>query len=238
MLTQIKRKIQNTYSEKYKIDFADYDFLDLGAKKGGSIDYCQKRFGAKQGLGIDLGVETTQYANETGHTVLQEDALKFTAPIKFRFTSMLDFLEHLPTMEMAQTVIKNYSELSTDFLFIRHPSFEDIDYLKELGLKITWHDWEGHTNLMRLSDYADTFHSLGLNQYCFFYRKPIYSSDDPVVIPVDAPVNEHAYDKKMGKKESFKFPRPLFGQIDIFVALRKFEKEEWNRIVEGSYQQA
>lgn len=132
--------------KKNKYNLADYDFLDLGSKKGGSIDYCVKRYSKNRlqrvkGLGIDLNPEHVKEARNAGFDVLEQDILKLDIKHKFKFVSALDFLEHLPNIAEAEKIVNKMTELATDFLFIRHPSFEDIEYLKSLNLKITWSDW-------------------------------------------------------------------------------------------------
>ena len=37
-------------------NFPDYDFIDLGTKNGGSIEFALKTLGGKKGLGIDIKV--------------------------------------------------------------------------------------------------------------------------------------------------------------------------------------
>src|SRR5690606_19700415 len=117
-------------------------------------------------------------------------------------------------------------------------SFEDQEYLKSLGLKITWHDWEGHTNMMLLADYFNIFARLGLVHYCVINRKPILSTDDPVVIPLSAPINTHEYSEKLGSKPKVKFDRPIYGQFDIFVTLRPLDRTEFMRLIATSIQAA
>jgi len=221
--------------KKNKYNLADYDFLDLGSKKGGSIEYCVKRYSKNRlqrvkGLGIDLNPEHVKEARNAGFDVLEQDILKLDIKHKFKFVSALDFLEHLPNIAEAEKIVKKMTELATDFLFIRHPSFEDIEYLEPLDLKLTWSDWRGHTALMRTYDFANMFNKLGLKQYCFIYKKPIWDSSSPFIVPLSAPADTREYTKEIGKKNDLKFIKPVYSQIDIFVSLRPISFKEWNWI--------
>lgn len=216
---------------KYGINMRLYDFLDLGSKDGGSIDYCKSRFHARRGLGVDFRGQYVDEANSMGRDTLNEDVLKLEIAHKFRFISMMDFLEHLLSKEDSFKVIEKTSQMATDFLFIRHPSFEDVGYLKQLGLKMSWHDWKGHTNMLTLQDYLTMFDKLGLNKYFVRYISPINTTASKFVVPLDAPVDTLAYDaKKHGKKPKVKFDKTLYAKLDIFVPLRNFSKSEWDEI--------
>ncbi len=120
-----------------------------------------------------------------------------------------------------------------DFLFIRHPSFEDEHYLNAVGLKQFWTDWPGgHTAKLTVADFIGFFHHLGLNDYAICYRQAAMDSEDPVILPLAAPPNQHHYDAdKHGEKPCVVFPRPIYAQIDFFLALRQFPGVEWAQIV-------
>ncbi len=218
-----------------KYDLSKFDFLDLGSKTGGSINYCAKRFrtgpnNSATGIGIDFDPDHVQASRQAGFAVLEQDILDLDVDHKFRFVSALDFLEHLPDLEAVKAIVQKMSQLASDFLFIRHPSFEDVEYLKALGLKITWTDWSMHTAPIKLHDFASIFNQLGLRQYCFNHRGEIIDSSDERIVPLSAPVDTHAYSSDHGKKPLVKFDKKIFSQIDIFVPLRPLAPKEWNWI--------
>jgi len=209
-----------------------YDFIDLGAKKGGSIEYCKRRFKVENGLGIDTKERMVEAGRRKGYDIILHDALTYEHPDKVTFVSMLDFLEHLPNTDMAKDILKKYSSIAEDFIFIRHPLFDDYDYLKSQGLKFTWHEWSDHTNKMTIQEITYILYVLGLSQYTMLFRLPITDSKDSRVVPIDAPADTLEYDQENhGKKKDIKFPKKLYSQVDIFIALRPFEKLEWNKIV-------
>lgn len=224
-----------------KYDLAQYDFLDLGCKNGGSIGYCAKRFRTgreksdyAKGIGIDINPESVAQARAAGFDAIRQDILKLEIDHKFKFVTALDFLEHLPDFNEVEKMLKKMSELATDFLFIRHPSFDDVEYLKSFGLKITWTDWVGHTAMMKTYDLINMFNRLGLKQYCFIYKGDLVDSKNEFVVPLNAPVDSTRYSKELGRKKLIKFEKKVYSQIDIFVALRPIEPKRWSWITRES----
>ncbi|HPF37680.1 MAG TPA: class I SAM-dependent methyltransferase [Phycisphaerae bacterium] len=213
-----------------------YDFADFGSCEGGSIDYCSRRFDAARGLGIDILQCEVDKMRARGFDALCADITTFDCPTaSFRFVSMMDFLEHLPDYEVVAKILTTARRIARDFLFIRHPSFEDEHYLNAVGLKQFWTDWPGpggHTAKLTIADFTQIFSKLGFNQYAIAYRCPAHDSNDDCILPLGAPPNEHHYDAaRHGPKPVVAFPRPVYGQIDIFVALRPMPNPEWARTI-------
>lgn len=217
-----------------RIEARAYDFIDFGSSTGGSIGYCMRRFRASRGLGIDIKPAEVEKIRASGFDAVQADIMSFECPPgSFRFVSMMDFLEHLPDLQCVERVLARAKRMARDFLFIRHPSFEDEHYLSAVGLKQFWTDWPGgHTAKLTVADFSSIFRRLELNQHCISFRGPAIDSDDPAMLPISAPPNQHAYDAdRHGRKPCIVFPRPIYGQIDLFVALHPFPDAEWAKII-------
>ena len=213
------------------IDWAQYDFVDLGCSEGGSLRYCQKRFGARRGLGVDLHPAKIERARTAGIDVILADARYLPREARVRFVSMMDFLEHLPNFQVAEEIIAAASEVASDFLFIRHPSFEGEAYLTELGLRQYWWHWTGHTAHIHVSDYCTIFERLGLLQYTLKYLDPVLDSQHPSILTSDMPVDQgHFSPDEHAPKPFITFAEPAWRAQDIFVALRPFEPVEWASI--------
>lgn len=209
------------------------DFIDAGCGVGGSIDYCQKKFGYDIGIGFDLNSSKISQAQENGYLVFNEDILKLDFPEKsVVFSSMMDFLEHLPDQASAKTIIQRLGNVSRDFLFIRHPNFDDISFLSTYGLKLTWTDWTGHKNMMTVADFCSIFFELNWNDYRIIPRRLIKNSYDESIIPASAPPNTQKYSDLVGfNKEFISFNKPIYYQYDIFVKLNSnISNSEWNKI--------
>lgn len=198
-----------------------YDFLDLGCKKGSSIGWSHRKYGGK-GLGVDFKTEMVEEAKRNGYDAIQADVLKLKFPKNsFRYISMMDFLEHMPSKQASFDVLKNCKEWAREFFFIHHPSFEDIDYLKKLGLKIDWTDGYDHTNPLTLKDLEAMFKELGLTRYEIEPKLPMLDSSNEHIIPLDAPHDTHFYSKELGPKKKVKFDHPVYSRFEIVVQIDK-----------------
>lgn len=197
----------------------EYDFVDLGCGTGGSIDHCTRRFDAGKGLGFELDAGDASTAARTGHTVVRADVVATDVPARsVRFVSAMDFLEHLPDAETSCAVLERYAAAARDFVYIRHPSFEDVDYLASLGLKLCWTDWTDHPTMMRIADYERLFARLGWTEYAIVPRLLLPDSSSDQIVPLSAPRDTQVYDAAAhGPKPAVRFDRPVFSQFDIFI---------------------
>jgi hypothetical protein len=220
-----------------EVDWTNYDFLDLGSSAGDSIPYCEHRFGARRGLGLDNDPAKVARARRAGrHVVLSDGTRLAEAPglsegKRVRFVSMVHFLEHLPNAKIAEMVVRSAAEVATDFLFIRHPSFEGEAYLSLLGLRQYWWHWTGHPNHLHISDYCGMFDRLGLHQYLIRYRQPLRDSMNRTILTTEEPMDQHKFDPAIHRmKRKVMFVEPLWREQEIFVALRAFDTKGWAAI--------
>lgn len=217
------------------VDWSRYDFIDLGSSKGGSIQFCQKRFRAGRGLGVDKDPIKVATARAKGAEVVLGDATRLPPESSVRFVSMIDFLEHLPDLQVVEDVIASAAAAASDFLFIRHPSFEGEGYLEMLGLRQYWWDWKGHPVHPRVSDYCEILDGLGLRQYVIRYRERIRDSGHPSILTLDTPANHGEFDPSRDPpKPAVSFAMPIWRSQDVFVALRAFDPQggEWRAITD------
>jgi hypothetical protein len=226
----IKRQKYQT-GELPSVDWSRFDFIDIGCSRGNSLRYCMRRFGAAHGAGVDLNPDRVQMVRDAGFAAFHGDARALSAERAVRFVSMMDFLEHLPSLKHVQAVIESAGRAATDFLWIFHPSFEGEEYLRAIGYKQAWWDWRVHTAHIQIADYLQILDRLGLRQIFIRPVKPVADTSHPSVLPIDAPPNQKAYDAALhGPKEHVEFPKPLWRAQEIFVALRPLEDDEWRRI--------
>lgn len=201
------------------VNLDDYDFFDFGASTGGSLQRCETTFGGR-GLGIDINPRKVEAATANGADVVLGEITKLPPKKLVRYVCMDNFLEHLPNFETVSTMLSVASEVATDFLYIKHPSFEDEPYLRALGLKQYWHDWTGHPSHIMISDFADMLGKVGAMPIELRYLQPAWDSSDPSVLPLDAPIDQHRYDPKLhGPKPHVEFDRPMHWQIEITAYL-------------------
>lgn len=195
----------------------NFDFIDFGCSQGGSIRACEKLFGGK-GLGIDLDAKKVRAARKSGLMAVEMSFDDFSDSTSCRFVSMCDFLEHLPDFATAERAVRQAASIAEEFIYIRHPSFEDEPYLRALGLKQYWHDWSGHPSHLMLSDLVAWLSDAGFGCLQLEFYGPILDSSDSSIVPASAPTNSHAYDDDLHEPKPFvKFSRTLFRQIRILA---------------------
>ena len=147
---------------------------------------------------------------------------------------MMDVLEHLPGEEDAIELLEKLRVAARDFMVIRHPSFEQREYLAELGLKMTWTDWTGHPNMMKISAFRRAFACINLKSYVVKPNMPAMDSSVPWIVPLNAPVDTIAYSEAAhGPKRLIEFDRPVWGKYDIFVSTNAhLSGAEWRSITD------
>ncbi len=212
----------------------DFDFIDLGCGAGGSTGHCARRFSAARSLGIEIDAVEANAARSAGYVVAQADVALTTVPDRcVRFVSAMDFLEHLPDAETSCDVLERFADAARDFVFIRHPSFEDIDYLAGLGLKLCWTDWTEHSTMMRIEDYERLFARLGWTEYAIVPRLLLPDSTSDQIVPLSAPRDTQVYDEGSHRPKAFvRFDRPVFTQFDVFIRRDpSMTDEAWRAIV-------
>jgi SAM-dependent methyltransferase len=209
-----------------------YEFADFGCSTGGSLNHCLKRFDARSGIGVDIDPIKVERTRAAGFDAALADLHKLEGSKSVRFVSMMQFLEHLPSLDDVEKVVAKAASLATDFLYINHPSFEEELYLAERGLRIYYHHWSGHTAHVTRDEFFAMFERLGLLQYHVRPIGPIESSAHEAILPTSAPINQHQYDPELhGEKPAIKFDRTIHQHMEFFVALRPFEADEWKAIV-------
>lgn len=213
----------------------EFAFIDGGCGIGGSLAFCEKTFGRSPGIGFDSSPAKVERAVAAGHCVYRADLASIDLPPRsVSFVSFLDVLEHLPNVTVTRSILENMGCVARDFLFIRHPSFEDIAYLEERGLKLDWTDWHGHPNMMTLADFDALFRELGWSAPTVFGQKPIEDSRHPSIVPLDAPTDTVGYDPAIhSKKPGIRFDRVVYSQFDIFVRLNPdLSRRDWKNLTE------
>jgi hypothetical protein len=153
----------------------------------------------------------------------------------FRYASIVNYFHFMPGVEVVEIVLAKARRWARDFLYVRTPSFEDEAYLRSIGLKLFWYDWRDLRLHLRMDQFFAIFQLLGLHQYNVVMRYPALSSDVPSFLPLTAPPDQVEYDPLLhGPKPHVAFVKPVFEQIDILVALRPFDADEWRSVIDAS----
>lgn len=177
---------------------------------------------------MDLDPEKVQEARAAGWDVVQGDITSLDVERAVRFVVLDNVLEHLPTLEDVRATLRVAVRAATDFVYVRHPSFEDEWYLRELGLKQYWTDWTGHPMHLKLTDLAALFQEFGLGQW---EVAPVWRADDsnhPTIVPLSAPKNSGEYDPHAhGDKPSVTFDHAVWFAFDILLPLHANRTTFW-----------
>ncbi|WP_299153954.1 hypothetical protein [uncultured Tateyamaria sp.] len=219
-----------------------YDYIDFGCSKGGSLALGHRLLGGTKGIGVDVDERKVEQTIDAGFDAVVGDVTDLiTQPNCTRFVTMVDFLEHLPSIDLAERCIAAACEAATDFVFIRQPWFDSDGYLFENGLKLYWSDWTGHPNAMTsLEIYRVLVKMTNAARWRIYSKTLIKDSSDLAVHPVSSPRDQHDYDvAKHGSKRKLKFKQPVYRQIGAIILLkddpqllRQIEKKtKWTKVL-------
>lgn len=211
-------------NELANINFADYDFLDFGAYKGGSIDYAHKLFGTVRGLGIDIDPRQVETMRKAGYDSCQGDITSLDIPPNsVRFVMISHLLEHLPDLSYVKATVQSAALAASDFLFIQGPFFDGGAYLESLDLKYYWADWTGHPCHLTTGELCSVLDNLDLKDYTLMACDRIRDSDHSAIHPINSPADQHHYDAESHPpKPHVAFEQELYREIICFVRLRQF----------------
>jgi len=206
--------------------------IDLGCGAGRSLVSAARRFGVP-GVGIDLDPRKVRKARKAGTDAMVGD-ITLLDPDEFagvHYVNLDNVLEHLPSLDVVEQVLAGAVTLADRLVCIRHPSFEDEDYLASLGVKQYWTDWPGeHTAKVRVHEFVAMANRLGVYQMLVQPVGLAPDTDDPTILPLDAPsgqrrIGERAgavsvYDPdRHGPKPDVTFARPVYFAFDIVLVV-------------------
>ncbi|WPB83402.1 class I SAM-dependent methyltransferase [Sediminicoccus rosea] len=196
---------------------SDYDFIDFGASKGGSLSWAAGAFGGR-GIGVDISPAKIQRLTQAGHAGFVADATSLDLPDgSFRYATMMNFLEHLPDRQTGERIIASAVRVSRDFAFILGPNFDEAATLRRLGLKKYFADWSGHTWHHTTQELGEILSGLG-HPFKLIEFGEIRHSSHPYLLPLEAGRNRSAYDPALDPpKPDTKIRRGVFGWVAAVV---------------------
>jgi SAM-dependent methyltransferase len=202
----------------------EFDFLDFGCSRGGSIEMAKKLFGARRGLGIDIAEKKVEEATAAGYDAIVYDIRNLPRRPFVRFCVLVHFLEHVPNRGDVIAFLHRASRISKEFVFIRQPYFDADGYLFQNGLKLFWSDWLGHPNTMTTLN----FHSIlvqmkrkgYIGNFSIHLSGPIPTSAHNAIHAVNSPRNQHHYDPALhpAKPMDVRFQFPVFTEVIVLIS--------------------
>ena len=193
-----------------------YDFVDFGAGTGESLVHYERLSGCT-GAGVELREAKVRLGQEQGRAVFLGSIFDLPDTVRARFVTADNVLEHLPTFADVERALAMAKEIASDFFLVRHPAFDDEDYLATFGLRPFWCNWRGHPSHVRLSDFAAMAARVGVETWTVQPVGRIHSTADPALIPLSAPIDQQGYDAETHgpKGEEVEFDRAVYGAYDI-----------------------
>lgn len=202
-------------------DWSAYDFIDLGAGKGGSLRHCARRFNAR-GIGFEREPERVAMARPMGLDVVHADAALLDCEKAVRFVTMMNFLEDLPDLHAVEDVLARAVRAARKFIFIRHPSFEGEEEARQRGYIIGHWNSPVRTVRIMLADFAAMFERLGIGPVLVNNVEPIRHTSHELIVGLE------------GEKRSMDIDPPLWRRHDIFVQVDPIAPRYWEKITRPS----
>ncbi len=209
------------------------DLLDLGAGAGRRLRSEARQFASEHPLGIDRTPNKVARAQAAGLPVCCADFNELD-PAAFPAVKVVVFdnvLEHLPSLAAVESAFGRACDLASHLVYLRHPSFEDEEYLAPMGLKQYWTDWpDAHTAKVRLHEFVAMAARRGVYDISVRPLVRAFDSDDPTILPAAASPNQRkraeergeygVYEEaRHGPKPFVEFDRPVYFAFDLFFFL-------------------
>lgn len=192
-----------------------FDFVDFGAGTGESLSHYERVSGCT-GAGVELREEKVRLAQEQGRAVYLGSIFDLPDSVRARFVTADNVLEHLPDFDDVERALAMAKEIASDFFLVRHPAFDDEDYLATLGVRPYWCNWHGHPSHVHLSDFAAMAGRVGVTSWTVQPVGRIHTTADPALIPLSAPQDQMAYDEEShDAKVIVDLDRPVYSAYDI-----------------------
>ena len=218
------------------VDKHQVDFFDFGCSNGGSLIFGVQRLGGNRGLGIDIDLKKLEEVKKRGLLGLQYDIKDIPNKKMVEFTTMMDFLEHVPNLKDVYEFIEKACIVSRDFIFIRQPNFDYDGFLLEKKLKIFYSDWTGHPNhmssLMLTNILRDMKNKALIESFKVGYSYAIPNSKDKQIHSIESPIDQFDYCKNTHpiKNENIEFEN-LFSKIVAIAYITKKQNAKIERLI-------
>ncbi len=195
-----------------------YKFLDVGCKVGSSFDI-SKRFGftKEDGLGIDINEESVNNFINKGFNGMVANATDI--PFEdgsFELVIFSHVLEHLPNEETGRKALEECLRVSSKYVFLSLPFFDEDEYLNSLNFRTYYSYWAGHKNMVHLKTILDDY----LSGYTYDLKMKVKISDSTAseILPITSPIDSQKYDKTIhDEKEFVVFDRDIWREYEILI---------------------
>ena len=194
-----------------------YKFLDVGCKIGGSFGV-SKKFGytPSEGLGIDVNESHVENFKKTGHDAVIGDATNLNfEDNSFELTIFNHVIEHLPNNDLGFQALDECLRVSSKYVYLSLPFFDEDEYLNLLNLKTFYSDWAGHTNMVHLKTILNH-----IKNYDYELNMVIKLTDSNAkeILPLSTPIDSMEYNELIhGEKPYIVFDRDIWREYNIII---------------------
>lgn len=207
------------------------DGVDLGCGIGGSIEWAMHRFGGNRYLGFDSDAFDVKEARWHGFNAELADIThnKFIIP-ECRFITSLHTLEHLKDEDAIFKLLQKCVNSAKEFVFIKVPFFDEMDYLESLGVRLTWTNWITHTTAVTSAMLIRLLQRLQVGGVVGFLD-PVENTLSKEIIPFDSPVDTLYYPDEL---RDSKISMPLvniYRETYCYININNTQ-EKWDELME------
>lgn len=195
-----------------------YKFLDVGCKLAGSFSIANKfGYNVNEGLGVDINENHIEELKKKGFNAVVANATQLPfEKNSFELVIFSHVIEHLPNEELGRKSLEECLRVSSKYVYLALPFFDEDQYLNSLGLKTYYSDWTGHPNMVHLKTITNVY--LKKYKYELNMVKKITDSSFPEILPINAPKDSHDYDVKLhGDKKKIIFNRNIWREYTILI---------------------
>ncbi|NBP59388.1 class I SAM-dependent methyltransferase, partial [bacterium] len=109
------------------------------------------------GIGIDINEEHVNKFKKMGYNGIVGNATELPFEDKsFELTIFNHVIEHLPNQELGMKALDECLRVSSKYVFLALPFFDEDEYLNSLGLKTFYSHWVGHTNIYLIISFIES----------------------------------------------------------------------------------
>jgi SAM-dependent methyltransferase len=190
--------------------------LDLGCGTGAGAQAIAARHGWTW-FGVDIDESKIDEGITAGRPVARASIFDAPGVPLAKVVRLDNVLEHLATTDDVIGALRKAAELASLAIWVRHPSFDAEDDTRPHGVRPYWTNWTGHRSPLRITQLIDAArHAFGDVPFQCHPCKAMWSTDEPALLPLSAPNNQHEYDAAVhGAKPRSGFERPVYAAYDL-----------------------
>lgn len=193
-------------------------FLDVGCKTGSSFRIVSNKFGyiPEEGIGVDINESHVKHLSDSGIDSMVANAMDLPFDDgSFELVIFNHVIEHLPDEQSGMKALEECLRVSSKYLYLALPFFDEDSYLNSIKMKTYYSDWTGHKNMVTLKKLKEYLKDYNLD---ITMQKKLTDSSFSEIHPLNSPEDSHGYDPLIHpKKDILVFEREIWREYIILV---------------------